>query len=367
MTSPQAQPPAPPSAPPELKADQSAVKKPGRKKFIVPVLLVLALATGTGIWLNGRHLESTDDAYLGSDITPIAAKVPGHVVEIAILDHQPVKQGDVLIRLDPRDFEARLAEARAALETAKAELALAGSKLALQETSIRQAGAEVQSAQADTTRTKRDFERSSQLVKEDFVSKSRFDATQADAAKAGALLSRARAGADGERRRLSVVQAERAAAEARLKQAEAGLAQAELDLSHTLIRSPIDGRAGNRSSQPGQYVRTGQQLMVVVPVDRVWVDANFKETQIGRMRPGQPAFVKIDAFPGQVLEGRVDSLAPASGARFSLLPPENATGNFTKVVQRVPVRIALPASHPLSGELRPGMSAVVTVEVDAKK
>jgi membrane fusion protein (multidrug efflux system) len=344
-------------------APEKKGKKASLKRAIVPLLLALALGIGFTVWYGGRQQENTDDAYLGGDITPIASKVAGHVVEIAVEDNKPVKAGDVLIRLDPRDFEARLAEARAALETAKAELALANSRLALQETSIRAAGADVQSAQADTTRAKRDFERSSQLVKDDFVSRSRFDASKADAEKTGAMLLRARAGVEGERRRLSVIEAERASAAARLNQTEAGLVQAELDLEHTVIRAPAEGRVGNRSSQLGQYVRTGQQLLVIVPVERIWVDANFKETQVGRMRPGQMAHVKIDAFPGRVLEGKVESLAPASGARFSLLPPENATGNFTKVVQRIPVRIALPAGHALTGQLRPGMSAVVTVEV----
>jgi membrane fusion protein (multidrug efflux system) len=196
----------------------------------------------------------------------------------------------------------------------------------------------------------------------DFASRQRFEQAEADARKAEAALAKSRAAHAAEQNQLTVLQSQRREEEARLQQARANLWLAKNDLDNTVIRAPISGVAGNRAGQVGQYVKPGTQLLALVPLPNVYVTANFKETQLTRMRPGQLAEVSVDAYPDQVLEGRIESFAPASGAQFSLLPPDNATGNFTKIVQRVPVRIALPSGGPLAGLLRPGLSVTVTID-----
>ena len=332
------------------------------------LVVILALALTGGGWAgwrwfaDWRWVESTDDAYVEGDITPIAPKVAGYVVDLGVGDNQRVAAGDVLLRIDDRDYKARVDSARADLAARVAALGQIEQKIAVQEAVIAQSGAGIAAARAEVERARADHERTSRLVREAFVSRQRFDATRADAAKAEAGLAGSGAQAQVARRQLAVLVSERAVALAQRDQAQAALDLALVDLEATVIRAPADGVVGNRAAREGQYVRPGQTLMAVVPLDSVWVDANFKETQLGRIRPGQVARVRVDAFPGVTLEGRVDSFAPASGARFSLLPPENATGNFTKVVQRVPVRIRLPAGHPLAGALRPGLSVIAEVE-----
>ncbi|SEH27057.1 HlyD family secretion protein [Magnetospirillum fulvum] len=337
-----------------------------------PAAITLALiATLAGSWAayrwatEWRWIETTDDAYVEGDITQIQPKVPGHVVQLIAEDNHAVAKGDVLVRIDDRDYRARVDEARAVLAAKRASLVQLDQKIAVQETVITQSGASVASARAEVARARADHERTSRLVREDFVSRQRFDVTQADAAKAEAGLAGSGAQAQGARRQLGVLISERAIAEAEADQAKAALDLAEIDLEATVIRAPVDGIVGNRAVRDGQYVRTGQNLLSVVPLASVWVDANYKETQLSRIRPGQKATIAVDAFGGREIEGRVDSFAPASGARFSLLPPENATGNFTKVVQRVPVRIRLAEGNPLAGQLRPGLS--VTAQIDTSE
>lgn len=334
-----------------------------------PAALALALLAATaGSWAayrwvaEWRWIESTDDAYVEGDITPIQPKVPGHIVQLNVGDNSPVAKGDILIRIDDRDYRARVEEARAALMAKQASLVQLDQKIAVQETVIAQSGASVASARAEVARARADHERTARLVREDFVSRQRFDLTQADAAKAEAGLAGSGAQAQGARRQLAVLMSERAVAQAEVERAKAALDLAEIDLEATVIRAPVDGMVGNRAVRDGQYVRTGQNLLSVVPLATVWVDANFKETQLSQIRPGQKATIAVDAFGGREIEGRVDSFAPASGARFSLLPPENATGNFTKVVQRVPVRIRLAEGNPLAGQLRPGLSVAAHID-----
>lgn len=337
-----------------------------------PAAIALALiAVTAGSWAayrwvsEWRWIETTDDAYVEGDITPIEPKVPGHVVQINVGDNAEVAKGDVLVRIDDRDYRARVDEARAVLAAKRASLVQLDQKIAVQESVIAQSGASVASARAEVARARADHERTSRLVREDFVSRQRFDLTRADAAKAEAGLAGSGAQAQGARRQLAVLVSERTIAEAEAEQARAALDLAEIDLEATVIRAPADGMIGNRAVRDGQYVRTGQTLLAVVPLATVWVDANFKETQLGQIRPGQAATISVDAFGGREIEGRVESYAPASGARFSLLPPENATGNFTKVVQRVPVRIHLAEGNPLAGLLRPGLS--VTAHIDTRE
>jgi len=236
------------------------------------------------------------------------------------------------------------------------------SRLKLQQAMIDQAAAGLKSTEADLSRAQQDYKRYSSLMTSDFASRQRFEQAEADARKAEAALAKSRAALAAEQNQLAVLRSLQREEEAKLRQARANLRLVEIDLDNTVIRAPISGIVGNRAGQVGQYVKPGTQLLSLVPLPQVYVTANFKETQLTRMRPGQIAEVSVDAYPDMTLEGRVESFAPASGAQFSLLPPDNATGNFTKIVQRVPVRIALPASGPLAGLLRPGLSVTVTVE-----
>src|SRR5919205_332653 len=227
---------------------------------------------------------------------------------------------------------------------------------------IDQAAANLRAAEADLDRAQRDYKRYPPLVTSDSASRQRYETAEADSRKADAALGKARAALAAEQNQLAVIESQKREEEAKLMQARAALQLAKNDLDNTVIRAPVAGIAGNRAGQVGQYVKPGTQLLSLVPLPRVYVTANFKETQLTRMRPGQPAEISVDAYPDEPLQGRVESFAPASGAQFSLLPPDNATGNFTKIVQRVPVRIAVPADAAIAGLLRPGLSVTVTID-----
>lgn len=336
-----------------------------RKKVVPLIVAALVAVVGPLGWhwaTQWRFLESTDDAYVDGDITGIAPKVSGYVVEVAASDNRAVAKGEVLVRVDDRDYRAKVDEARAVVAARAAQWAQLDDRVAVQEAMAQQASASISAARADVTRARQDLERTGRLVREDYVSRQRFDLNTADAAKAEAGLRGSGAQLTAARRQLSVLDHERGIAAAQLEQAKAQLALAEADLDATVLRAPVDGVIGNRGVRVGQYVRPGQYLLAVVPLAGVWVDANFKETQLGRIHPGQSAEITVDAYSGVVVKGRVDSFAPASGSKFSLLPAENATGNFTKVVQRVPVRIVVAPDNPLAGRLRPGLSVVVRVD-----
>jgi membrane fusion protein, multidrug efflux system len=340
-----------------------------------PIALSLALAAAAiGGWTalrwhqDWRWLETTDDAYVDGNTTIISPKVAGYVVSMAAQDNHVTAKGSVLLRIDDRDYQARRDEAEALVKARLAQLMQIDDKVAVQEAVITQSGANITAARAEMVRAKADFERSRRLVREDYVSRQRYELTQADATRASAGLAGSSAQLQGARRQLAVLDADRTVAAAQLEQAKAALVVAETELEATIIRTPVEGVVGNRAVRQGQYVRPGQTLMAVVPLGDVWIDANFKETQIGAMKPGNRVVIKVDAYPGQEVGGVVESFAPASGAKFSLLPPENATGNFTKVVQRIPVRIHVDSDSPLAGRLRPGLSVVVTVDTrEAKK
>jgi len=334
--------------------------------FIILPVAVLALGVSGGwYWWNVlRFLQSTDDAYVQSDISLISPKVEGYIKEVRVADNQEVAEGDVLFVIDDRDFAAKVAQAEAAVTTEEAMVVTYGSRLDLQRAMIEEAQAMLESAEADLSRAQRDFTRYSALMSSDFASRQRFEQAQADSRKAEAAVARSRAALAAAQNQLAVLRSQRHEEEGRRQQARATLQLARNDLENTVIRAPVSGVAGNRAGQVGQYVKAGTQLLSLVPLSRVYVTANFKETQLTRMRPGQLAAVSVDAYPDLTIDGRIESFAPASGAQFSLLPPDNATGNFTKIVQRVPVRIALPANSPLTGRLRPGLS--VTVAVDTR-
>jgi membrane fusion protein, multidrug efflux system len=337
-----------------------------RKIVIAAVALALALG-GYGSWYwwtELRFYQSTDDAYIASDVSVISPKIEGYIKEVRVRENQAVKKGAVLFVIDDSDFAAKLAQAQAAVATEEAAVATYGSRLDLQQAMIAQAQATVESAEADLTRTQQDYKRYKALMSTDFASRQRFEQAQADARKAEAETAKSQAALAAAKSQLGVLRSQRQEEVAKLQQARANLALAQNDVDSTVIRAPVSGIVGNRAGQVGQYVRPGTELLSLVPLPRVYVTANFKETQLTRMRPGQRAEVWVDAYPGHPLAGRIDSFAPASGAEFSLLPPDNATGNFTKIVQRVPVRIALPRQDPLARLLRPGLS--VTVSVDTR-
>ncbi|MGQ9366367.1 HlyD family secretion protein [Azospirillum sp. ST 5-10] len=336
------------------------------KKRLGLIVVVLLLAgagwAGWSWWTDGRFLESTDNAYVEADITVVSPRIDGYVAAVAVEENQPVARGDVLLRLDDRDFRAKVDQARASAESVRASIATIDSRLALERALIAQAEADVASAEAELARARADRERYAALAGHNFASQQTLSNTVAEAEKARAALNRANAALAAERQQVRVLESERTAAEANLAEAEAALALARNDLERTVVEAPVDGIVGNLGARIGQYVHAGTQTMSVVPIREAYVTANFKETQIEGLRVGQPVHLRVDAYPDLEVTGRIASVAPASGARFSLLPPENATGNFTKIVQRVPVRVALPAEGPLAGHLRPGLSVVVTVD-----
>jgi membrane fusion protein, multidrug efflux system len=335
-----------------------------RKKILLTVALLLVAGAfgGWRWWTVGRFVQSTDDAYVQADISIVSPKVEGYVRDLPAVENQTVKAGDVLLVIDPRDYEAKLAQSEAAVAASRAALQTFDSRLVWQRSMVEQATASVAAAEADLKRTQQDYERYQRLLQTDAASRQRFDAAQADAAKARAALEKARAALLAEKNQVGVLQAQRGEEEARLLQVEAQRDLAKIALGDTVVRAPVDGIVGNKAVQPGQYVKPGNPLLAVVPLPAVHITANFKETQLARVRPGQTVEIEVDAYKGRTVEGRVESFAPATGSQFSLLPPENATGNFTKIVQRVPVRITVPADNPLAGLLRPGLSFVVSVD-----
>lgn len=341
------------------------------KKRIVPFLVLAAALSGASAggwywWTTGRFRQTTDNAYVHADIVRIAPKVAGYVKEVAVGDNQSVNAGDLLVRLEDRDYRARLAEAEAAVAAQRAAIVNLESRLALQQSLIAQASADIGAAEAEAVRSSRDLARTRDLVKDDFVSRQRYDGSVADTGKANAALQRAKAALEAAKRQLDVIETERAQTQALLHRSEAARELARSALDDTEIRAPAAGVIGNRAVRTGEYVQPGSLLMALVQLPQVWIEANFKETQVGALTAGQTAEVTVDALPGQALKGKVDSLAPASGAQFSLLPPENASGNFTKIVQRIPVRIALDPDDAAVRNLRPGMSVVVKVDTSLK-
>jgi membrane fusion protein (multidrug efflux system) len=340
-----------------------------RKKLLLvlpPLFIALVVIGGWYWWTDWRFLQSTDDAYIDSDVSVISPKIAGYLKEVRVRNNEPVRAGQVLFVIDDSDYADRVAQAKAAVASEEATIATYGDRITLQWAMIEQAAADVQSATADLARMQDDYRRYQALVTSDFASRQRFEQAKDDAAKATAALAKSRAALTAQRDQLAVLRSERHEEKAKLAQAQAALDLARNNLANTVIRAPVAGVAGNRAGQIGQYVQPGTQLLSLVPLPQVYVTANFKETQLTWMRPGELAEVAVDAYPGRVLHGCVASFAPGSGAEFSLLPPDNATGNFTKIVQRVPVRIALPARDPLASLLRPGLSVTVTVHTRAE-
>jgi len=331
---------------------------------LAPPLVAIVAAAGGGWhwWSEAQFVETTDNAYVESEIATVSPKVQGYVGEVLVDDNQAVQAGQVLVVIDDFDFAARVDRAVAVVEAQGAAIDGMENQIAFQKSLVAQASATIASADASLARARQDFERTELLLKKDYVSKQKYDATYAEMLEAAANLERAKAEAEAQRQKVGVFESKRAELAARLAEAEAELDLAEHDLDHTVVRAPVDGVVGSKGVRVGQFVKPGTQLLLLVPMDEIYVVANFKETQIARMRTGQQVSLAFDAFPDHAVEGRIESFSPASGSEFSLLPPENATGNFTKVVQRVPVKIALPPRSPLAGYLRPGLSVFVSVD-----
>lgn len=334
-------------------------------------LVSLIVLTGLGIgrftynwWTVGRFFESTDDAYIGGDVTVIAPEVAGFIAQVAVKDNQQVHAGDLLIKLDDRDYRAALAKADAAVAMQQATLTNLDATRHLQAAVIDQAKAEIAATDAETFRTHDDQVRFQKLLGTGAISIQGFQQADSDYKRALAAGAKAQAALAAAQRQLDVIASQKQQAQAALQQAIAQRESAQLNLGYTELRAPMDGIVGNRSAQTGAYATTGSQLISLVPTHGLWIDANFKENQLAHVRPGSPATVKVDMLSGKTFRGHVVSIAPATGAQFSVLPPENATGNFTKIVQRVTVRIALDDETAAIGQLRPGLS--VTAKVDTR-
>ena len=325
-----------------------------------------AATVGHDYWTVGRYLQSTDDAYLKADYTTVAPKVSGYIAEVMVRDNQRVEAGQVLARIDDRDFRAALDQVRADVEAADASIRNLDAQRALQQSVIDQSRAAIAATEASLTFARQDNARYRDLMKTGFGTVQRAQQADATLREKTATLARERAGLVAAQKKIDVLATERLKAEAQRDRNAAAERQAQLNLSYTTIVAPVDGTVGARSLRVGQYVQAGTQLMAVVPLQAVYVVANFKETQLTDVRPGQKATVRVDGFPNVTLRGHVDSLSPASGLVFSLLPPDNATGNFTKIVQRIPVKIMLD-DRSLTGLLRPGMSAVPTIDTRAAR
>ncbi|QGZ63755.1 HlyD family secretion protein [Paraburkholderia acidisoli] len=325
--------------------------------------VVLVLAAAAGYWyLVLRFIESTDDAYVGGNVTVMAPRVSGFVSDILVQDNQRVHAGQVLLRLDARDYDAKLAQANAEVASARAAVDELEARQSLQQAVINQSQAEVRASNAELTRSGEDQTRYRALVKDDAVSNQLVERADADYAKAQASVAKSGASVLAAQRQLAVLAAQIGDAQARVQTAQANQRLAQLNVEYTTLTAPVDGYIGNRTARVGMLANVGVPLLTVVPDAGLWVDANFKEDQLRKMHAGDRADVELDASSG-TLHGTVESLAPATGATFSVLPPENATGNFTKIVQRVPVRIRLDVPQGSEHALRPGLSAYVKVHL----
>ncbi len=339
--------------------------KRGRGALIAGAsLAVLAAAAyfGWQYWTVWRFQVSTDDAYVQADNTTIAPKVSGYLSAVLVGDNEAVKVGQVLARIDDRDFKVALDQAKADVLAAKASVANKQASLDAQQSVIDSAKATIDADRANETFAEQDNQRYSHLATTGYGSVQNAQQATSRIAAARAAIARDTAALATATKQTDILKAELAQAEATQARNEAVQRQAELNLSYTNILSPVDGFIGNRTLRAGQFVQAGTQLMAVVPVSAAYIVANYKETQLADVRPGQAVTVEVDMFPGVEIPAHVDSLAPASGQQFALLPPDNATGNFTKIVQRIPVKITLDKDNPLATELRPGMSVYPTIE-----
>jgi membrane fusion protein (multidrug efflux system) len=357
-----------PSRPrPAEESPPSGVRRPSRRTVLI-ALGVVALIAG-GIWLArwwtvGRFIESTDDAYLQADSVTVAPKVSGYVTEVYVADNQMVKPGDPLVHLDARQYQVALDQALATIDARKADIERAQADIKQQQSNIAQAQAQERVALVSAQHASDEVRRYAPLIATGAESSERMAELTSTRDQANATLAANAAAVDAARSQIGSATAQLAQARAQLEAAEASAQQSRLDLENTMVRSALGGKVGDRTVRVGQYVQPGTRMMTVVPVRSTYLLANFKETQVGRMRVGQPVEMHVDALPGHTLHGVIDSFSPGTGSQFALLPPENATGNFTKIVQRVPVRIRIDTGAETRSVLLPGLS--VTVDVDTR-
>ena len=336
------------------------------KRIILRFLTIAAVGIATHYAWNwyvvGRFIVSTDDAYVRSDMTVISAKVSGYVTSVKVLDNQTVLKGQLLATIDIEDYRLAVDAAEGKIATQDATIARIRKQADAQRAMIEQTDAQLTSARADEQRAAREFERSTRVVENGAGTQQRLDLALADRDRTVAAVRNAQAVKLAAQANLSVVEAQCVEAEQTRKELTIALEKSRRDLQFTEIRAPFSGVIANRAIEPGQLAQIGTRLLSIIDVASAYVEANFKETQIARMKPGQKVAIHIDAIPDRAIEGSLQSVSPASGAQFSLLPPENATGNFTKIVQRFPVRIGVPLALATEGVLRPGLS--VTTDVD---
>ena len=337
-------------------------------RFAIPLFAVLAALVFIAVattrwngWVGSATIQTTDDAYVRAELTQLASRVSGEVLTVAISDFQRVKTGDLLVQIDPADYQAQVAQAEAGVVGAQAVLENLNNQVELQYATIAQGEASRLSAEAQETLARQEEERQQSLSQTEAGTRQRLEQATAAYTKAQADTRASRAVIAAQRHQLEVLQGTKKQRAADLDGAKAQLAQAKLKLGYTRIVAPFDGVTGERQVQPGDYVNIGTNLVNVVPLPNVYVIANYKETQLTNVKPGQPVEVTVDTFSGQKLRGVVERIAPASGSQFALLPPDNATGNFTKVVQRIPVRIQFDKGQPLLERLLPGMSVVTRI------
>ena len=358
---PGARPAAPPTAAPAAEAAKS-----GKRKFIamgIAGLLALAAAGYTVYYVfAGRFYVSTDDAYVRANNTMLGARVAGHVTAVVPPDNSLVKKGDVIFRIDDGDYRIAVDSARTRIATQQATIDRIGRQVTALESAVEQSSAQLASAEAALKRAGLDFERQQQLSTKGFASRATFEVSEASRDQGAAAVKSAQAAYDAARDNVEVTKAQQNEARAQLAELQTQLAKAERDLDFTHVRAPVDGVFSNRLVNVGDMIQAGQRLGNVVPLGEVYIDANYKETQLKRIRPGQPVTIKVDAYGFRKFTGTVDSIAAGAGSVFTLLPPDNATGNFTKIVQRVPVRIRVPRSVAQQHLLRAGMSVYTIVD-----
>ncbi|WP_336980631.1 HlyD family secretion protein [Altererythrobacter fulvus] len=334
---------------------------------VAVVALVLGASWFANYWMVGRYVQGTDDAYVQADAVIVAPKVAGYVEQVFVADNQAVAAGDPLFSIDPRDYRSQVAQAQAQIDMANASAKGLQAQIAEQHAAVDGAIAQLASAESDLRFAKTIRDRYEALAASGAESRETFAEKRSQFERAEAAVAARKANLASAQRRVATLEAQVGQAKA---QAEGGVAQraaADVDLGSTVVRASIAGRIGNKTVQPGQFVQPGTRAMSIVPVQQLYITANFKETQVGLMRVGQPVTIEVDALEGVELKGKVESFAPGTGAQFSLLPPENATGNFTKIVQRIPVRIAVDAGPETRALLVPGMSVHVSVDTRSAK
>jgi membrane fusion protein, multidrug efflux system len=357
----------PPAAtPPAATPAAAAPPKPGRRRLVlvgIAALLALAVAAyGVNYLLVGRFFVATDDAYVRANNTMLGARVSGHVAAILPGDNTLVHTGDVIFRLDDGDYRIAVDAARTKIATQQATIERIGRQVAAQVSAVEQAQANTASAQAGLKRADLDYDRQQTLSTKGFASRATFEQSEAGRDQGLAGVKAAQAAFDAARDNVEVTKAQQVEAQAQLAELQTSLAKAERDLEFASVRAPVDGIFSNRLVNVGDFIAVGQRLGNVVPLDDVFIDANFKETQLKRIRPGQPVKISVDAYGHRSFAGVVESIAPAAGSVFTLLPPDNATGNFAKIVQRLPVRVRVPKDVARQNLLRAGMSVYATVD-----